>query len=84
MACPRSGRGDCCGRDGCGVMRGLRVGGRESVRTVGWSQGTAVCPGPAGSVWCRSSWVSSWASQWAAEVWQTPAEEEVQLMNWAH
>lgn len=74
MACRTSGRGGCCydGRDGCGVTRGFRVGGRvhESVRTAGWSRGTAACPGPVGSVWCRSSWVSSWVSQWAAEVWQ--------------
>jgi len=64
-ACRRSGRGDCCGRDGCGVTRGLRAGGRvrENVRTAGWSRGTAAYPGPAGLVWCRSSLVSSWVSQ---------------------
>lgn len=74
--CPTSGRGGCCG--GRGVTGGLRVGERvrESARTAGWSRGTAACPGPAGSVWCRSSWASSWVSPWAAAVWQTPAEEE--------
>lgn len=58
MACRTSGRGGCCdGRDGRGVTRGFRVGDCvcESVRTVGWSRDTAVCPGPAGSGWCRSS-----------------------------
>lgn len=78
-ACPTSGRGGCCGgRGGRGVTGGLRVGERvrESARTAGWSRGTAACPGPAGSVWCRSSWASSWVSPWAAAVWQTPAEEE--------
>lgn len=77
-------RGGCCGgRDGCGVTCGCRVGGhvRENVRTAVWSPGTVACPGPAGSVWCRSSWVSSWVSPWAAEVWQIPAEEEGQLMR---
>ncbi len=85
--CWTSDRGDCCDvRDGCGVTGGLRVGGRvrESVRTAGWSRGTAACPGPAGLVWCRSSWGSSWASLWAAEAWQIPAEEEVPVMNVAH
>lgn len=76
-ACQTSGRDGCC--DGRGVTRGFREGGRvrESVRTAGWSRGTAACPGSAGSVWCRSSWASSWASPWAAEAWQIPAGEEV-------
>ena len=80
-ACQTSGRGDRYdGRDGRGVTR---VGGhgRESARTAVWSRGTAECPGPAGSVWCRSSWVSSWASPLVAEVWQIPAVEEILVMN---
>lgn len=82
--CWMNGRGDCYdGHDGCGVTCGFRVGGhvRESVRTVGWSRGTVACPGPAGSVWCRSSWESSWALPLAAEVWQKPVVEEIMVTN---
>lgn len=77
--CWTNDHGDCCGgHDGCGVACGFQVGGRvcESARTVGWTRGTAACPGPVGLVWCRSSWVSSRGSLWAAEVWQIPSVEE--------
>lgn len=75
MVCRTSGHGDCC--DGRDVACGFRVHGRASVMTGGWSRDTAVCPGPAGSVWCRSSWVSSEVLPLAAEVWRTPAEKGV-------
>lgn len=82
-ACRTSGHGGCCdGLDVRGATGGLRVCGRvrESVKTAGLSRDTAVCPGPAGSVWCRSSWASSGASQWAAEVWQIHDKQRNSLL----
>jgi len=83
-ACQMSDRDDCCG--GCDDCDVAGVSGRvhASVRTGGWSRGTAACPGSAGSVWCRNSWASSRASPWAAEVWRRPAENKAELMLVVH
>lgn len=64
--CRRRGRDGCC--DGHGAKHGSHVRDCVSARTVAWHRGIAAFPGPAGSVWCKSSWGSSWAWPWAAEV----------------